>query len=82
MSLPWITLSWLNSHEVQDYVVQQTRFQVEEGFGCTNGPDGSVLDMLLINFWTVVPPLISIVFYYRECISRTTSRDSQKSDPS
>lgn len=43
-----------------DYVNQGARFQVIEGFGC------SILDVITGQCWAVVPPLISIVFYYRE----------------
>ena len=73
---PSVYMSRSNSCVVQDYVVQGARFAVEEGFGCVNSLDGSVLSILLLNSWAVVPPLISIVFYYRECISRMASRNS------
>ncbi|VDC04707.1 unnamed protein product [Peniophora sp. CBMAI 1063] len=46
------------------YVVQGYRFQVLEGFGCQNAPDGSILAVLLINSWDIIPPLISTVFYF------------------
>ncbi|VDB95515.1 unnamed protein product [Peniophora sp. CBMAI 1063] len=46
------------------YVVQWLRFEVDEGFGCTNSPDNSILHILLIRSWTVIPPLVSITFYY------------------
>ncbi|VDC04653.1 unnamed protein product [Peniophora sp. CBMAI 1063] len=46
------------------YIVQQLRFQVLEGFGCGNSQDGSILDILLIWSWSVVPPLVSVVLYY------------------
>ena len=49
----------------KDYIVQWPRFQVDEGFGCTNAYDGSVLSILLVDSWTVLLPLISIVVYYR-----------------
>ncbi|KZV65950.1 fungal pheromone STE3G-protein-coupled receptor [Peniophora sp. CONT] len=48
----------------QDYIVQQLRFQVDEGFGCTNSTDDSVLNILLTNSWIVVPPLVSVTLYY------------------
>ncbi|KZV66406.1 STE3-domain-containing protein [Peniophora sp. CONT] len=50
------------------YVVQLLRFEVEEGFGCINAQDGSVLDILLLWSWTVIPPLLSIVLYYPRVI--------------
>ncbi|VDB92170.1 unnamed protein product [Peniophora sp. CBMAI 1063] len=46
------------------YVVQVARFQVVEGSGCTNVPDGSILTILLIYSWSVLPPLVSITVYY------------------
>ncbi|KZV65956.1 STE3-domain-containing protein [Peniophora sp. CONT] len=46
------------------YIVQQLRFEVREGFGCTNSTDSSVLSLLLTNLWTAVPPLISVTLYY------------------
>ncbi|VDC05052.1 unnamed protein product [Peniophora sp. CBMAI 1063] len=52
------------------YVVQWLRFQVEEGFGCGNSPDGSILSILLIYSWSVIPPLVSIAFYYPSVVRR------------
>ncbi|VDB86999.1 unnamed protein product [Peniophora sp. CBMAI 1063] len=46
------------------YVVQGSRFQVDEGFGCTNTPDGSILNVLLTQSWLVIPPTVSITVYY------------------
>ncbi|VDB95776.1 unnamed protein product [Peniophora sp. CBMAI 1063] len=46
------------------YVVQGARFKVLEGFGCTNTPDGSILTLLLLYSWNVLPPLVSITVYY------------------
>ncbi|KZV66663.1 hypothetical protein PENSPDRAFT_654704 [Peniophora sp. CONT] len=46
------------------YIVQQLRFKVAEGFGCNNASDGSILAIMLLNSWSVIPPLISVVFYY------------------
>ena len=50
---------------VKDYIVQWPRFQVDEGFGCAASPDGSVLEILLVDSWTVLAPLTSILVYYR-----------------
>ncbi|KZV65964.1 fungal pheromone STE3G-protein-coupled receptor [Peniophora sp. CONT] len=47
------------------YVVQLLRFQVVEGSGCTNAQDGSILDILLVQSWALIPPLLSISVYYR-----------------
>ncbi|VDB85251.1 unnamed protein product [Peniophora sp. CBMAI 1063] len=46
------------------YIVQSDRFEVDEGFGCANTQDGSILDVLLIWSWNVTVPLYSIVVYY------------------
>ncbi|VDC02199.1 unnamed protein product [Peniophora sp. CBMAI 1063] len=46
------------------YVVQWFRFEVIEGFGCTNSIDGSILSILLMQPWAVIPPLVSVTFYY------------------
>ncbi|KZV64171.1 STE3-domain-containing protein [Peniophora sp. CONT] len=46
------------------YIIQYSRFQVDEGFGCTNSQGVSVLNMLLMQSWGVIPPLLSVTFYY------------------
>ncbi|VDC05051.1 unnamed protein product [Peniophora sp. CBMAI 1063] len=58
------------------YVVQWPRFQVVEGFGCDNSPDGSVLSILLLKLFNVIPPLVSIAIYYPN-VARTFYRHSQ-----
>ncbi|VDC01593.1 unnamed protein product [Peniophora sp. CBMAI 1063] len=58
------------------YVVQWPRFQVEEGFGCDNSSDGSILKILLLDSWNVVPPLVSIVIYYPH-VARLFHRQSR-----
>ncbi|KZV63984.1 STE3-domain-containing protein [Peniophora sp. CONT] len=58
------------------YIVQYSRFEVDEGFGCNNSPDGSVLSVLLLNSWSVFPPLISIIVYYPR-VARTCYRQSR-----
>ncbi|VDB87019.1 unnamed protein product [Peniophora sp. CBMAI 1063] len=45
-------------------IFQSRRFQVIEGFGCTNSIDSSILSILLLKSWFVLPPLVSIGFYY------------------
>ena len=49
----------------EDYIVQWPRFQVDEGSGCGDSSDHSVLEILLVDSWTVLLPLVSIVAYYR-----------------
>ncbi|KZV65945.1 STE3-domain-containing protein [Peniophora sp. CONT] len=50
------------------YVVQQLRFEVDEGFGCDNSRDGSILDILFIQSWAVILPLVSVTLYYPRVI--------------
>ncbi|KZV61594.1 STE3-domain-containing protein [Peniophora sp. CONT] len=50
------------------YVSQSARSQVEEGFGCTNAEVGSILNILTIQSWSIVPPLLSITLYYPRVI--------------
>ncbi|VDC03115.1 unnamed protein product [Peniophora sp. CBMAI 1063] len=45
-------------------IVQQLRFEVNEGFGCGNSIDGSILSILLLPSWPVIAPLMSIILYY------------------
>ncbi|KZV65743.1 hypothetical protein PENSPDRAFT_551585, partial [Peniophora sp. CONT] len=64
---------------VEDYVNQGVRFQVQEGFGCSDNANLSIVELLTIDSWAVVPPLVSIVHYYPRviqvfyCQSRNTS---------
>ncbi|VDC04704.1 unnamed protein product [Peniophora sp. CBMAI 1063] len=46
------------------YIVQPIRFAVHEGFGCADITDISILSLLLVNTWNVIPPLVSLGFYY------------------
>ena len=55
----------MDTNLAEDYIVQDFRFQVTEGFGCDNTIDGSVLSILLVNSWSVLLPLVSIAVYYR-----------------
>ncbi|KZV72307.1 STE3-domain-containing protein [Peniophora sp. CONT] len=50
------------------YVHQIVRFEVDEGFGCSDGPIVSILELLTIEIWAVLPPLVSIVFYYPKVV--------------
>ena len=63
MSLSGSVMIFLSSPP--DYVVQNLRFEIEEGFGCTNAQSDTVLTIIFIQIWGVVPPLLSVVFYYR-----------------
>ncbi|VDC04729.1 unnamed protein product [Peniophora sp. CBMAI 1063] len=58
------------------YVVQVHRFQVIESFGCDNSPDGSILLLLLVNSWSVIAPLLSIIAYYPH-VARVFYRQSR-----
>ncbi|KZV66393.1 STE3-domain-containing protein [Peniophora sp. CONT] len=58
------------------YVVQEIRFQVTEGFGCGNAQDSSVLDLLIVQSWSVIPPLVSVTVYYPR-VARTFYRQSR-----
>ena len=51
-----------------DYVLQSNRFMVIEGQGCTNSLDYSILYLTVDQVWDILPSLISVVFYYRECL--------------
>ncbi|VDC06413.1 unnamed protein product [Peniophora sp. CBMAI 1063] len=46
------------------YTVQLYRFGVIGGFGCVTTTDDSVVAILLILSWNVVPPILSITIYY------------------
>ncbi|VDB95531.1 unnamed protein product [Peniophora sp. CBMAI 1063] len=59
------------------YVVQWLRFEVVEGFGCTDSSDGSILYILLIVSWTLIPPFVSITFYYPH-VARTFYRHNRE----
>ncbi|KZV72017.1 STE3-domain-containing protein [Peniophora sp. CONT] len=70
------------------YIVQDTRFIVIAGFGCTSSTTDSILTLLVIQIWFMIPPLLSITFYYPNMIwvlyrqSRALNRflDSDDSD--
>ncbi|VDB91487.1 unnamed protein product [Peniophora sp. CBMAI 1063] len=46
------------------YVHQGFRFRVDGGFGCANAPQTSALELLTLESWVILPPLISITFYF------------------
>ena len=49
----------------EDYIHQGARFEVDEGFGCGNIPQRSILEILTLEVWTFIPPIVSVIFYYR-----------------
>ena len=51
-----------------DYANQGARFEVFEGIGCTDAPVPSILEVLVLESWEVILPLISVIFYYRDSI--------------
>ncbi|KZV66759.1 STE3-domain-containing protein [Peniophora sp. CONT] len=55
------------------YVNQAAQFQVIEGSGCKAAEDPSILDTIILQSWTIVPPLISVIFYYPK-VARTYYR--------
>ncbi|VDB95529.1 unnamed protein product [Peniophora sp. CBMAI 1063] len=61
------------------YIVQGFRFRIDEGSGCLTAVDGSILSILLIQSWTVIPPLVSIAFYYPH-VARMFHRHSRDID--
>ncbi|KZV69629.1 fungal pheromone STE3G-protein-coupled receptor, partial [Peniophora sp. CONT] len=70
-----------------DYIGQNSRFEVLEGFGCTNVASVSILWLLTIQSWGVIPPLLSVTIYYRAVVrifyqQRRSVGDFQHSDGS
>ena len=51
-----------------DYVLQSRRFIVIEGVGCGDFLDYSILYLTVNEVWEILPSLISVVLYYRECL--------------
>ncbi|VDB91254.1 unnamed protein product [Peniophora sp. CBMAI 1063] len=46
------------------YIDQSSRFEMDEGFGCTNAVDSSIFGLLMLDSWSIILPLISITCYY------------------
>ncbi|VDB86834.1 unnamed protein product [Peniophora sp. CBMAI 1063] len=46
------------------YVLETTRFNIIQGYGCTNGVTESILTILLTQIYALLPPLISVLVYY------------------
>jgi hypothetical protein len=49
-----------------DYINQDARFEVEEGFGCINATAAGDINLLLTRSWPIVLPLVSTLFYCRK----------------
>ncbi|KAI0036396.1 pheromone A receptor-domain-containing protein [Vararia minispora EC-137] len=68
------------------YIVQGLRFQIEEGFGCSDTVNTSGLSFLLIYSWPIILPSISLLFYCPKIIfvfyrySRATNDFLQSND--
>lgn len=52
-------------YQFKDYVVQSARFDALEIFGCATSIIASGVAILLIQSWTIIFPLVAIIFYYR-----------------
>ena len=65
----WHTCDAERADLLGDYIVQGYRFEVIEGLGCENVPERSILTILLVHVWSVIPPLLSVSLYYREQLS-------------
>ncbi|KZV66007.1 fungal pheromone STE3G-protein-coupled receptor [Peniophora sp. CONT] len=52
------------AHLFADYVDQSSRFEVDEGFGCTNAAEDSIYGLLVLDSWSIIFPMISIICYY------------------
>ncbi|KZV71184.1 STE3-domain-containing protein [Peniophora sp. CONT] len=61
------------------YVNQGARFQVIEAFGCRTAGELSILDVIIEDSWVIVPPLVSVVFYYPK-VARTYYRQRRDID--
>ncbi|KZV69116.1 fungal pheromone STE3G-protein-coupled receptor [Peniophora sp. CONT] len=61
------------------YVNQGARFDVIEGFGCGTASNSSILELIIDKSWTIVPPLISVIFYYPK-VARTYYRQRRDID--
>ena len=58
------------TYTIAVYVQQGTRFEVEEGYGCSVAFVRSILRILTFEIWYIIPPLISAVFYFRTSFSK------------
>ncbi|KZV65155.1 STE3-domain-containing protein [Peniophora sp. CONT] len=61
------------------YVSQDGRFTIIEGFGCLNATETSIVEILTLQSWSVIPPLISVTYYYPKVI-RTYYRQRKDID--
>ncbi|VDC07996.1 unnamed protein product [Peniophora sp. CBMAI 1063] len=46
------------------YINQLARFQVLEGFGCADSFGDTIVSILTLQTWGIIPPLLSVAFYY------------------
>ncbi|KZV72025.1 STE3-domain-containing protein [Peniophora sp. CONT] len=46
------------------YTVQPMRFEVREGYGCVNVADNSIVSIVIMNVWLIIPPILSVAVYY------------------
>ena len=60
----------------EDYIVQNHRFSVIAGLGCTYALDYSILMLILLAGWGIFIPLISVIAYYREYLSSVNRNDA------
>ncbi|VDB95835.1 unnamed protein product [Peniophora sp. CBMAI 1063] len=58
------------------YVDQGARFTIYEGSGCATAEEESILEVLIQELWSIVPPLISVIVYYPRVV-RTYYRQSK-----
>lgn len=52
--------------QLEDYIVQDYRYQILEELGCVNAEDISGMSLILIQGWSIAFPTISLVLYTRE----------------
>ncbi|VDC00657.1 unnamed protein product [Peniophora sp. CBMAI 1063] len=61
------------------YINQSARFEIIEGFGCADTSYVSILEVLIEESWGVLPPLVSVIFYYPKLV-RTYLRQRKDVD--
>ncbi|KZV68506.1 hypothetical protein PENSPDRAFT_634260 [Peniophora sp. CONT] len=59
-----------------DYIHQRIRFEVDAVFGCTYTMETSVLKVLTVDSWSVIPPIVSVCSYYPK-VARLFYRQSR-----
>lgn len=69
-----VATSYLNLLKVHailsatDYIVQCSRYQILEEYGCAESSIASGVEIMLQELWFVGLPLIAVLFYFRESI--------------